>query len=69
LIAWVEAQRTPTGHLNKGAPIMTTQPENKDKAKDELSDQAVEKVTGGRPSSAPSVKEITVTKPTDVASP
>jgi hypothetical protein len=52
---------------------MTTQPENKHKAeqkvsKDELSDKDVEKVTGGRPSGAPSVSEIVITKPTDVAS-
>jgi hypothetical protein len=34
----------------------------------ELSDEALTNVTGGRGTSTPSVSEIVVTKPTDVAS-
>jgi hypothetical protein len=53
--------------------MSTDKIENEDKAeqkvsKDELSEKELEKATGGRSGSAPSVSEIVITKPTDVAS-
>jgi hypothetical protein len=37
--------------------------------KDELSDKDSENVVGGRPTGAPSVSEIVITKPTDTSTP
>ena len=49
---------------------ISPQPDAENKKKStELSEEQLNKVTGGREASAPSIKEIVVSKPIDISSP